>query len=139
MIPFPGILPFRVDRTRIYISAVLRPRVKFLYCPRCKELRVKSWYSIRDRCSRCFGDATPIKIPFTTYTLALYTFYVLVPALVGLYVITDIRTYLYVSIVAMVIMFAIAWIVISQGEDYARSKIKVTNSDVDRFGKRLGR
>lgn len=139
IILFLDILPFHVGQRRIYISPALRPGVKFLYCPKCKELRVKSWYSIRDRCPRCFGDATPIKIPFTIYTLALYTFYVLVPVLVGLYVTTDIETYLYFSIATMVIMFAIAWIVIGQGEDYAWSKIKVTNSDVDRLGKRMGR
>ena len=113
--------------------------MKFLYCPRCKEVRVKSWYSIRDRCPRCFGDATAIKAPFTTYTLALYVFYVLVPALVGLYMLTDIQIYLYISIGALVIMFALAWVVVSQGESYARSKIKVTNSDFDRIGKRMGR
>ena len=110
--------------------------VKYLYCPRCKELRVKSWYQIKDKCQLCFSDATAIKIPNTWMTYALYILYVVTPALVAVYVYNDVRTYLYASVVLLVFMFVLSWLEIGRGLRYARSKVKLTTANVDNFRKR---
>ncbi|MEM0344107.1 MAG: hypothetical protein QXJ32_08340 [Thermoplasmata archaeon] len=104
--------------------------MKYLYCPRCKDLRVKSWYAIRDRCVMCFGPATPIKIPNTWMTYALYALYVITPALILIYVSKDDRDYLYAAVVALAFMIVFSWIEIGRGLAYARTKIKMPASNV---------
>lgn len=110
--------------------------VKYLYCPRCKELRVKSWYQIKDKCQMCFADATAIKIPNSWMTYALYALYVVTPGFVAVSVYYDVRTYLYVAVVLLVFMFILSWIEVGRGSAYARTKIKVTSADVKDFRKR---
>ena len=110
--------------------------MKYLYCPRCKELRVKSWYQIKDKCQLCFADATAIKIPNTWVTYAVYVLYVVTPSLVAIYVLNDVKTYLYAAVVLLAIMFVIAWLELSRGQAYARTKVKITSGDLDRFRKR---
>jgi uncharacterized protein (DUF983 family) len=110
--------------------------VKYLYCPRCKELRIKSWYQVKDKCQICFSDATPIKIPNSPLTYALYALYVITPALVLLSVYEDAKIFLYVAIVLLVFMFVIQWIEVSRGQAFARTKIKITSAHQKDFKKR---
>ena len=110
--------------------------VKYLYCPKCKELRAKSWYQIRNKCQLCFSDATAIPIPNTWMTYLLYALYVLTPGLVLVYVYDDDKSYLYAAVVLLVIMFIVSWLEVGRGLTYARAKIKVTSTDVDNFRKR---
>jgi uncharacterized OB-fold protein len=110
--------------------------VKYLYCPRCKELRAKSWYQIRNKCQLCFADATAIQIPNTWMTYALYVLYVVTPGLVLVYVSNDEKPYLYAAVVLLVLMIVLSWLEVSRGLAYARTKIKVTSADVKDFKKR---
>jgi uncharacterized protein (DUF983 family) len=110
--------------------------VKYLYCPRCKELRVKSWYQIKDKCQLCFSDATAIKIPNTSLTYALYFLYIVTPALVLVSVWEDDKSYLYMAVVLLIFMFIIQWIEVSRGQAYARTKVKITAANLKDFKKR---
>ena len=119
----------------IYLSHI-PVSVKYLYCPKCKELRAKSWYQIRDKCQLCFADATAIPIPNTWATYLLYALYVVTPGLVLVYVYNDDKSYLYASVVLLVAMLVISWTEVGRGLAYARAKIKITSADVKDFRKR---
>jgi hypothetical protein len=106
--------------------------VKYLYCPRCKELRVKSWYQIRDKCPLCLADATAIPIPNTWMTFLLYALYIATPGLIVVHLYSDEKSYLYGAVVLLVIMFVVSWLEVSRGLAYARTKIKITSADVKR-------
>ncbi len=110
--------------------------MKYLYCPRCKELRVKPWYAIANKCQRCFGVATPINIPPNWMTYMTYVLYVVVPAMILVYVTNDDKTWLYASLVGLVIMFMLTFADQARGAAYARSKLKVAGSDLDDFRRR---
>jgi len=110
--------------------------VKFLYCPACKELRVKSWYAIRNTCPRCRGEARAIDIPRTKMTYLTYALYVVVPGLVAVHLLTDSDAYLYASVVGLVAMMIVSYIDITKGEKIARAKIKVASSDLREFRKK---
>jgi peptidoglycan/LPS O-acetylase OafA/YrhL len=110
--------------------------VKYLYCPKCKELRVKAWYQFNERCSRCNSDATVIPIPNSWMTYVTYVFYVLVPALVALHLTYDDDRLIWLAVVALAVLFVVAFADLSRGSKYAKSKIKVTNSDAGDFRRR---
>ncbi len=110
--------------------------MKYLYCPRCKELRVKAWYQRSDYCSRCNGPATAIPIPSNWMTYLTYVLYVVVPALVAIYIYTDTRYFIWLAIVGLGIMMVVSYADISRGAVYAKKKIRVTDSDVDLFRRR---
>lgn len=110
--------------------------MKYLYCPNCKELRVKAWYQRADRCSRCNGPATPIPIPNHWLTYLTYVLYVVVPGLVAAYLVTDIDIYIWTAIVGLAIMMVVSFADVSRGSVYAKKKIKITDSDVDKFRRR---
>ena len=110
--------------------------VKYLYCPRCKELRAKSWYQIRNKCQLCFADATAIQIPNSWMTYALYILYVVTPGMVLVSVYNDDKLYLYAAVVLLVFMFILSWLEVGRGLAYARTKIKITSTDVKDFRKR---
>ena len=110
--------------------------MKFLYCVRCKDVRVKNWYQIKDKCQVCLSDATPIKIPNTWMTYMLYLMYILTPAVLLVYAMTDDRNLLYVAFVLVFIMMAIAWVELGRGRAYARAKVKITAQNVDDFRRR---
>lgn len=107
--------------------------MKYLYCPRCKELRVKSWYALSNKCQRCYGDATPVKIPPSWMTYLSYALYIMVPALIIAYLATDDRTYLNIALIGLVIMLIVSFADMTRGVAYARTKIKVTGSDLNDF------
>ena len=110
--------------------------MKFLYCPRCKDVKVKNWYQIKDKCMVCFSDATAIKIPNTWKTYLVYVLYVVTPAMILAYVWEDDRFYLYLAFVLVFIMMAITWVELGRGRAYARAKIKITDANIDQFRKR---
>jgi len=107
-------------------AGCLSEGVKFLYCPMCKELRVKPWYAIRNRCQRCFGEATVIPIPNNWMSYATYVLYVVVPLSIALYLYLKNRSYLYFAIGGLVIMMVITFINLGRAEAYARTRIKTT-------------
>ena len=136
-IPEPAIPSFaREGGSEIYMVHAFPSPVKYLYCPQCKELRVKGWYQVRNVCSRCFSVATDIKIPRNWMTYTTYVLYVVVPALVGVHLTTDSREYLYLAIVGLVVMAIISYADIVRGEKFARTKIKVAGSNLDQFRKK---
>lgn len=110
--------------------------MKYLYCPRCKELRVRPWYQRTNYCNRCRGPATGIQIPNSRLTYLTYVLYVVVPGLVAIYLMTDERIYIWSAIVGLAIMMVVSFIDISRGAAYAKKKIKITDSDVDVFRRR---
>jgi hypothetical protein len=136
-IPEPPIPSFAQEGgSEIYMAHAFPSPVKYLYCPKCKELRVKSWYQVRNGCSRCFSDATAIKIPRNWMTYLSYVLYVVVPALIGANQITDSAKYLQLAIVGLVVMLIVSYADIVRGEKLAKTKIKVTGSNLDQFRKK---
>jgi len=119
----------------IYCDCV-SPRVKYLYCPRCKQLHVKPWFAIRNRCQNCFGEATAIHIPANWMTYITYALYVAIPAIVVIYYIDKVKIYLYLAVILLIIMMAVSYMDIGRGRKYAEERIKITNTDVDAFKKR---
>lgn len=107
--------------------------MKFLYCPSCKQLRVKPWYSIRDRCGGCMGDATVIQVPNSWMTYVSYALYVAVPALVVVYLTSGAVLWMYGAVALLVVMMILQYLDVVRGEKYARSKIRVTASDSSSF------
>lgn len=120
----------------IYTSFPLRSDVKFVYCPKCKELRVKPWYSQRAWCSRCREGGREIPVPRTMYTYVLYALMLSTFALVYMYTESDSMIFLLGSIVGLIGAFVIQAFEISRGERIARAKIKTTKSDVPKFRKK---
>lgn len=110
--------------------------MKYLYCPRCKQLHVKPWFAIRNKCQNCFGDATVIPIPANWITYTSYAFYIFVPALILFYVTEHAKTYLYLAIAGLVAMMIVAYVDLVRGEKYAKTKIKIANTDAQTFRRR---
>ena len=113
----------------IYTTFANRDGVKFVYCPKCKELRVKPWYTMRARCARCRDDGREISTPRTVLSFVLYAMILVVFALVYMYTNTDNPIFLIGGIVSLVAAFVIQGIEIARGERYARAKIKTTKAD----------
>ncbi len=110
--------------------------VKYLYCKRCKDIRLKSWYAISNKCPVCLSDATPIKVPNTWMTYLLYVLYVISPGLVVLYVVDNQKNYLYIALALVFAMMVISWIELGRGREYARAKVKITQQNLGDFRKR---
>jgi hypothetical protein len=130
------IRPSTIAGSKINTARLFHSTVKYLYCPRCKELRVKAWYERRNRCSRCLGDATAIRIPNSWLTYVTYGLYVVDPALVAVYLISHVRLYIWLSLAGVIIMFVVSFADVSRGAAYAKKKIKVTDGDLREFRKR---
>ena len=110
--------------------------MKFLYCKRCKDIRLKSWYAISNKCPICLSEATPIKIPNTWLTYILYALYVTAPALIVVYAMNDDKQYLWFALVLVIIMMAITWVELGRGREYARAKVKITQQNLGDFRRR---
>jgi hypothetical protein len=121
----------KINTARSFLSAV-----KYLYCPKCKELRVKAWYARRNRCSRCLGDATAIKIPNSWLTYVTYGLYVIIPALAAINLTEKDRLYIWLAFGGLILMIVVSFADMSRGAAYARTKIKVTDGDLHEFRKR---
>lgn len=103
--------------------------MKYLYCPKCKELRVKPWYSFKDRCARCHIDVRVMEVPRTVLSYAIYVLMAIAFALVYMNSRGAEDIYLYLAVVIVAVMMVVQWSELSRGQKYARSKIKVTKSD----------
>lgn len=103
--------------------------MKYLYCPKCKELRVKPWYSMRDRCARCLGDVRVIPIPSGVLTYVMYGLAAVAMVFAYLYMQEDDDLYIFVAVVFAVAMGIAQFKELTRGEKYARAKIRLTHSD----------
>ncbi len=113
--------------------------MKYLYCPRCKQLHVKPWFAIRNRCQNCFSEAAAIPIPANWMTYLSYILYALIPALIAIDFTYHDRNYLYLAVALLFVMMAVSFVDIGRGEKYAKERIKVTDTDVDAFKRRKWR
>lgn len=134
--PIVLIRPSTIAGSKINRARSFHSTVNYLYCPKCKELRVKAWYERRNRCSRCRGDAKAIRIPNSWLTYVTYVFYVIVPALVAVYLITHIGLYVWLSLGGVVLMMVVSFADVSRGAAYAKNRIKITDGDLHEFRKR---
>ena len=107
--------------------------MKFVYCPKCKELRVKPWYALRPICSRCRDDAKEIVVKKTWLTYLLYALMVGIAAVVYIYTRSGNSLLLYAGIAGLVAAFIVQAVELSRGERVARARIKATKSDVKGF------
>ena len=110
--------------------------MKFVYCAKCKELRVKPWYARRVRCARCRGEGKEITVPKSGLSYLTYVMMVFVTAAALINVNTGDDLYFYLAIVGVGALLAIQFIDMSRGEKYARARIRPTTSDIDEFRKR---
>jgi len=110
--------------------------VKFLYCPKCKELRAKAWYQVKPRCSRCIGPATVMVVKNGPLTYLTYILYVVVPGLVVVSLTTDDKTYLWYAVIGLVVMVIVAMVDIGRAQAIAKQRIKIASSDLHLFRRR---
>lgn len=110
--------------------------VKFVYCPKCKELRIKPWYSIRAWCSRCRQDAKEIRVPRTLLSYILILLIGTVFVTIYMYTRTDDSMLLYVGIAGLIATLIVQAVDMSRGEQVARARIKATRSDAKSFRKK---
>ena len=110
--------------------------VKYLYCPKCKELRVKPWFAIRNQCQMCIGQARVIQIPNNWMTYVSYVLYAVIPALVLISLTLKDRAFLYLAVVLLLIMMVVAYANVVRGERYARARIKIATSASGEFRRR---
>ncbi|UCE91844.1 MAG: hypothetical protein JSV90_01450 [Methanobacteriota archaeon] len=110
--------------------------MKFIYCPKCKELRVKPWYSIRAWCSRCRQDAREIRVPRTAMSVVLIALIGIVFTVIYMYTRTDDPILLYAGIVGLIATFIVQGVEMARGERWARARIKATKSDAKGFRKK---
>lgn len=113
--------------------------VKFIYCPKCKELRVKPWYGMRPWCSRCREEGREIRVPRTTMTYVLYAMILVVFGLVYMYTSSGGIIYIIGGVVGLVAAFVIQAVELSRGERQARARIKTTKADAAALRAKGGR
>jgi len=110
--------------------------MKFLYCPKCKQLRVKPWYSLGNRCLGCFGEAIVIKVPNGWMTYLSYILYVVVPGMVVGYLTTKETVWIYAAVVLLSAMLVLQYLDLLRGEKFAKSRVRVTAADSSQFRRR---
>lgn len=103
--------------------------VKYVYCPKCKELRIKPWYTFTPRCYRCGGIGREIPVPRGLATYVLYAMMVVFFTLIYFNTSTGNDLLLYAAIGIVVIVVALQISEMIRGERYANSRIKTTASD----------
>ena len=59
--------------------------VKFCYCPECKTLHPRNWYS-RGKCEVCNSECTTIEVRKSIYGLSMYSVSIVAMILIILYV-----------------------------------------------------
>ncbi len=121
------------DQSVINTSQAFKLAVKFLYCTKCKDVRVKAWYQLRPACPRCLGVATPIVVKNSLLTYIAYILYVVIIGLVAVSLRENDRTYLYVAIVALVVAVIAAYVDLVRGEKLARKRVRITDADTASF------
>jgi hypothetical protein len=101
--------------------------VKFCYCPDCKDLHPKNWYSGRT-CERCRGTCAVIAIPTSVFGYLMYSFTILALVMIGLYLmgnnwaLSDLTIPL--IFVAIVGSFVCSFIDIGRGTKLAYERIR---------------
>jgi phage FluMu protein Com len=125
-----------VDQSVINTSQAFRLAVKFLYCAKCKDVRVKAWYQMRPRCPRCMRDATMIVVKNSPLTYLTYALYFIVLGLVAYSLRTDDKTFLYYAIVGLAVAVIAAYVDMARGEKLARKRVKIADSDTATFRRR---
>jgi UDP-N-acetylmuramyl pentapeptide phosphotransferase/UDP-N-acetylglucosamine-1-phosphate transferase len=75
-------------------------------------------------------------IPNSWLTYVTYGLYIVVPALVVVYLITRVRPYIWLSLGGVILMMVISFADVSRGAAYAKKRIKVTDGDLPEFRKR---
>lgn len=120
----------------IYTPHAMPTLVKFLYCPKCKDLKPKAWFAISDTCISCLGPARAIPIPAAPLTFAKYALWILVIALVAVHLAVNDRTYLWVAVIGLVAAMILAYVDLQRGERIAKAKIRLTSGDQGLFDKR---
>lgn len=109
--------------------------MKFLYCPQCKEVRVKPWYSIRGGCSRCRGYAKEIPIANTLMTYLIYACVASIFIMVYAYTSGGSSLLLYGSIAALIATFILQDRELARGRRIVMATIRPTKSDAKHFRK----
>ncbi len=101
--------------------------MKFCYCPECKELHPKNWYS-GSSCERCLGSCVIISVPSSLAGYLMYAFSVVA---VGLIVLNLLGTEWALSgysvpliFLAIIASFVCAFIEIGKGTDRAYERIR---------------
>jgi len=125
-----------VDQSVINTSQTFRLAVKFLYCAKCKDVRVKAWYQLQPRCPRCMGGATLIVVKNSWLTFVTYALYAVIIGLVAVSLRSDDRSYLYWAIGGLVVAVVAAYVDMVRGEKLARKRVKITDSDTSSFRRR---
>jgi hypothetical protein len=101
--------------------------VKFCYCPDCKELHPKNWYSGRS-CERCRGTCAIISVPTSFVGYLMYAFSVLAVVLIVINLLGmdwALSGYSIPLIFAAIIAaFVCAFIEIGRGTDLAYERIR---------------
>jgi len=110
--------------------------VKFLYCPKCKDLRPKAWFSISDTCISCRGPARAIPIPRTPVTYAKYVLWIVVLAMIALHLKLDDRMFLWAGVVVLAAGMVLAYVDLLRGERKARARIRMTAADLEALRER---
>lgn len=75
-------------------------------------------------------------IPNSWLTYLTYALYVTVPAIVVVYLVTGVRTYIWIAVAGMIVMMIVAYADISRGAAYAKKRIKIAGSDLHEFRRR---
>lgn len=101
--------------------------MKFCYCPECKELHPKNWYSGRS-CDRCRGTCVIITVPTSFVGYLMYAFSVLAVVLIALDLLGTEWALSGYSIplifVVIIAAFVCAFIEIGRGTDRAYERIR---------------
>ena len=101
--------------------------MKFCYCPECKELHPKNWYSGRS-CERCMGTCAIINVPTSLAGYLMYAFSALAVVLIVMNLLGTkwaLSDYSIPLIFAAIIAgFACAFIEIGKGTDLAYERIR---------------
>lgn len=121
---------------RLYTLSTYWTDVKFLYCPKCKEIRAKTWFQRRNRCLACIGPATLIVVPNGYLTYLNYVLYILAPMFAIISVLTDTRDYIWVAVGLLIVMMISSYLDLVRGEKIARKKVKIGTTSLHEFRRR---
>ncbi len=101
--------------------------VKFCYCPECKELHPKNWYSGRS-CERCNGTCAVITVPTSFVGYLMFVFSILAVVLIAIDVLGTkwaLSDYMIPLILGTIIAgFVCSFIEIGRGTELAYERIR---------------
>jgi hypothetical protein len=101
--------------------------VKFCYCPECKELHPKNWYSGRS-CDRCNGTCVIIAVPTSFVGYLMYAFSTLAVVLIVINLLGTrwaLSDYIVPLMIGAIISgFVCAFIEIGRGTELAYERVR---------------